>query len=382
MKYRKMGALPIEVSALGFGCMRLPSTDGKPISKNIDIPEAISMIRGAVDAGVNYLDTAYMYHGGESERVLGRALKDGYRSRTYIASKSPMTIVKNAADYNRILDEQLKKLDVDYIDFYLFHAVWDEAWETIKREDLIYQAERARDAGKIRYIGFSFHDKYKVFEDIINGYSWDMCQIQYNYMNTDYQAGEKGLKLAASKNIGVVVMEPLLGGKLANPPKEVIELLKSEGYTGTGAELALSWLWNQGEVSLLLSGMSTPGQVSQNLSYADKSNIDMLSEKELELIEKVKKIYEKRTSIPCTGCSYCTPCPNEVAIPRIFKLYSDAIMYDYFDESRRIYNNFIEEKSRADKCIGCKICEEKCPQHIKISGLMPDISKKLLFQHK
>jgi len=379
MNYRKMGKLPVNVSALGFGCMRLPSTDGKPISKNIDIPLATSMIRDAIDSGVNYLDTAYMYHEGESERFLASVLKDGYREKVYLTSKAPMMTIKTKDDFNRILDEQLKKLDTDHLDFYLFHALAKDPWEIVKREDLIYEMERARDAGKIKYIGFSFHDSYAVFEDIINSYNWDLCQIQYNYMNTDYQAGTKGLKLAASKGIGVVIMEPLLGGRLANPPREVSELLKADGYDGTAADLALSWLWDQPEVSLLLSGMSSPEQVKQNMAIASKSSPNMFTDKEYALIDKVKEIYKNRTAIPCTGCSYCVPCPNEVAIPRMFKLYSDAVMYDYFDEAKRVYNTFYEKKVLADNCIGCKICEDKCPQHIKISELMPVISKKLSY---
>ncbi len=375
MQYRKMGKLDWKPSALGFGCMRFPTNDTASTSANINEDKTVSLIRHAIDNGVNYVDTAYLYHFGKSEVVLGKALKDGYRDKVKIADKAPMAIITSAEQYDKILDEQLKRLDVDFIDFYLFHAVNAKTWEIMKNEDLFARAEAAQKAGKIGHICFSFHDEYSVFEDMINSYDkWAACQIQYNFMDADYQAGMKGLKLAASKDIGVVIMEPLRGGKLANPIPQAAELMNKKGYKDTMANLALQWLWNQPEVSLVISGMNEMNQVTQNINSANNSGVGTLTAHELELVSDIKAIYDSRESIPCTGCGYCLPCPESINIPVMMEFYNDAIVYEHSTESQRLYNL---QNQPAKSCIQCRECESKCPQSIKISELMPVINEKL-----
>lgn len=365
------------MSALGFGCMRLPTTDSAPISANVAEAEAIRMIRYAIDNGVNYVDSAYVYHSGKSEVVLGKALRNGYRDKVKVATKAPLMLIKTAEDYDKFLDEQLKRLGVDMIDFYLFHGLSKSSWDKVKNQNLLGRAEAALKAGKIGHIGFSFHDRYEVFEEIVNGYDgWSMCQIQYNFMDTDNQAGTKGLKLAASRGVGVVIMEPLLGGKLANPPQEIRKQLKDSGHTGSSADLAFQWLWDQPEVSVVLSGMSTMDQVIGNIQSANKSGSGSLTGMETDLIEKIRHFYKERTAIPCTGCGYCMPCPNSVNIPTNLKLYNDGAMYGSFNEPKRIYHLFLQPEQRAENCMQCKACEEKCPQKIPISEWMLKVQEK------
>jgi predicted aldo/keto reductase-like oxidoreductase len=378
MQYRNFGKLDWQVSALGFGCMRLPTTDSAPISPNVAEEDAIRMIRYAIDQGVNYVDSAYVYHSGKSEVVLGKALGDGYRHKVKVATKSPIWLITKAEEYDKFLDEQLQRLGTDTIDFYLFHGLDKSSWDLVKKQGLLGRAEAAQKAGKIGHIGFSFHDRYEVFEEILNGYDgWSMCLMQYNYMDTDNQAGTKGLKLAASLGIGVVVMEPLLGGKLADPPQEIRKQLRDAGYAGSTADLALRWLWDQPEVSVVLSGMSTMDQVIGNIQSASRSGIGSLTETEADLIEKMKRFYQARIAIPCTNCGYCMPCPNSVDIPRNLKLYNDGVMYGSFAEEKRIYNLFLEPEQRAANCIQCKACEEKCPQKIPISEWMLKVKENL-----
>lgn len=258
MQYRNFGKLDFKVSALGFGCMRLPVTDGNRMSANIVEDEAIAMIRRAIDGGVNYCDTAYPYHSGASEILLGKALRDGYRERVRIATKLPVWQVEKPEDFDTLLNEQLHKLQTDHIDFYLLHSLNQHRWRNIVlKHGLLEKAKAALAEGHIRHLGFSMHDTYEVFEEIVNGSDlFDFCQIQYNYMDTENQAGTRGLKLAAAKGLAVVVMEPLLGGRLADPPQPVLDLMAAQTVQRSAAEWALQWLWDQPEVSVVLSGMS------------------------------------------------------------------------------------------------------------------------------
>lgn len=371
MQYRRFGSLDWQASALGFGCMRLPTVDGKALSGNIDEAESIQMIRFAIDRGVNYVDTAYPYHEKNSEIVTGKALKDGYRGKVRLATKSPVWSIKKTEDFDLFLNEQLKKLQTDYIDFYLFHGLDKKRWDNVViKMNLLEKAESAQRDGKIGYIGFSFHDRYDVFQEIIDGYNgWTFCQIQYNYMNTEHQAGARGLRYAASKGLAVVIMEPLLGGRLANPPAPVLNVFKKTGKTPVDS--ALQWVWNQPEVSLLLSGMHTMRQVEENIASADTSGINAMGPEELAVIGRARDKYKDMTLIPCTRCGYCLPCPNEVNIPRIIKLFNDGFTYGDVETSRGIYANYMAEASRAGSCVQCKACEEKCPQKISISEWMP-----------
>ena len=375
MQYRKFGKLDWQASILGYGCMRLPTDENDPNSPNITEKEAFRLIHHAIDNGVNYLDSGYRYHSGMSEIVLGKALKGGYREKAKIATKCPMPAVKTADDYDRLLDEQLKKLDVEMIDFYLFHGLSKDSWDLVLEQDVLARAEAAKKAGKIGYIGFSSHEDNENFEEIIMGYdNWAMCQVQYNFLDDEYQAGRKGVELAASRGIAVVAMEPLRGGKLGTPIKEVADLLNERGYTGKMADLAFRWVWNQPEVAIALSGMTTMSQVEENLATAEIARPHMLREDELSLIREIKAIYAGRPGIPCTSCSYCMPCPNGVHIPKALKFYNEGLIFDYYEEPRRLYALF---DGNADACIQCKECEPKCPQSIPISDLMPEIDRVL-----
>ena len=370
MQYRKFGKLDWNVSVLGFGCMRLPVLGGD--FANINEPEAIKMIRYAIDQGVNYVDTAYPYHRGNSEIVTGKALQNGYREKVKLATKLPIWMVKEADDFDKCLNEQLGKLQTDYIDFYLFHGIDKQKWENvIQKFDLLAKAEAAKKDGRIKYIGFSFHDKFDSFKQIIDGYDkWDFCQIQFNYMGIEFQAGEKGLKYAASKGIPVVVMEPLLGGKLANMPEPILDILRSNGIERSPVDLALQWLWNKPEVTVVLSGMSSMEQVKENLASAGKAEINSISDAELKTVDLVREAYLQRILISCTKCGYCMPCPNGVDIPGCFDLYNNGYMYNNAAISRNIYTMWFPEPKRASACIQCKECEKKCPQSIAISEWM------------
>lgn len=365
MQYRKFGNTGVKVSALGFGCMRLPlNPDG-----TVDEPEAVSIIRHAVDQGVNYIDTAYPYHQETSENIVGRALKDGYREKVYLATKSPMWKLEKEEDFDEILEEQLRKLQTDHIDFYLLHALNKERFEQkVKGFHLIDHMMKAREEGKIKYLGFSFHDDVDTFKKIIDYTDqWDFCQIQYNYINTDSQAGDEGIRYAAEKGLGVIVMEPLLGGRLASLSGHVAECLPPEK---TAVEHALDFVWDKKEVSLLLSGMSARQQVLDNLVYADRSSVGMLSEAERAAYIKAKEVYDKMSMVACTACAYCMPCPFGLNIPELFKAYNLYGLVGKGD-AQAAYDS---QEVRSDQCRACHKCEQVCPQGIKVSSVMKEIA--------
>jgi uncharacterized protein len=375
MQYRKLGSLGPMVSALGFGCMRLPTVDGIPQSPNIDEAETIRMIRHAVDEGVNYVDTAYPYHSGKSEVVTGQALRDGYRDKVILATKSPIWLIEKPADFDKYLAEQLARLQTDRIDFYLFHGLGTERWEgAVLKHNLIERAEAAVKDGRIGHIGFSFHDVPEAFKRLVDGYDgWDFCQIQYNYMDTENQAGTAGLKYAASKGLAVIVMEPLLGGRLAVPPPAAADVFRASARGWSPAEWALQWLWDQTEVSTVLSGMKAMTEVEENLGAAGRSAPGTLEAGDREVIERARKVLLERASIPCTRCGYCQPCPSGVDIPRNFELYNECVIYDDPAIPRLWYTRFLEDGEKACACTACRACEEKCPQGIAISELMPEV---------
>jgi predicted aldo/keto reductase-like oxidoreductase len=375
MKYRKFGRLDWETSVLGFGCMRFPTSDGNPFGGKIVEDEATRMVRHAIDSGVNYIDTAYPYHEGRSEVLLSKALGNGYRERVKLATKSPVWLVKERDDFGKYLDEQLERLQTDHVDFYLLHGLTSKSWrETVLAHDLIGAAEEALGDGRIRHLGFSFHDDNEAFREIVDGYDrWTFCQIQYNYMDTENQAGTDGLRYAASKGLAVVVMEPLLGGRLSNPPAPVKEVLARSGEGRTPSELALQWIWDQPEVTLLLSGMTTMAQVDENLGSARRSGVGSLSKADFDLVEEVRRTYESLVPIRCTKCGYCMPCPNGVDIPENFDLFNGGFIHEDVGRSRNSYSKFMKEEARASACIQCGECEEKCPQKLSISELMPEV---------
>jgi uncharacterized protein len=356
MKYRKFGDLGFDVSALGLGCMRFPKTkDGK-----IDEPKSIEMMRFAIDNGINYFDTAYVY--GDSELVVGKGLKDGYREKIKLATKIPPNRFE---DFDVCLDEQLKRLQVDYIDFYLLHNMNEGSWKKAKDNNLLEALDKAKKDGRIKFAAFSFHDKFSVFKEIVDSYDWDMCQIQLNYLDENFQAGLEGLKYAASKGIPVVIMEPLKGGSLVdNIPEEVKKIFDSVGKSLV--YWAFKWLYNFPEATTILSGMSNMNQLKENIEIFDEAEAGSMSEEELEVIEKVKEVYKGKSKVGCTGCNYCMPCPSGVAIPRIFKIYNDVGIGGSIDYAKNVYGNLVETKSDASQCTECGKCEEACPQNLTI----------------
>jgi hypothetical protein len=379
MQYRNFGKLDWKASALGFGCMRLPTSDGGRLSPNILEAEAVRMIRHAIDGGVNYVDTAYPYHGGQSEVVVGKALMGGYREKVKLATKLPVWMVTSTADFDKLLGEQLQKLQTGHIDFYLLHALNRSRWhDIILKHNLLDKAAAALADGRIRHLGFSFHDDYESFEEIVNGSElWSFCQIQYNYMDTENQAGTRGLTLAAGKGLAVVVMEPLLGGRLVDPPKDVRETMEGSAVQRSPAEWALQWLWDQPEVSVVLSGMSSTAQVEENLRFAEASRIRAFSNAEQALIARVREQYRARTVVPCNRCDYCMPCPNGVDIPGNFDYFNYAHLFDDTEGARFRYSVFLPAEQRASACIACGTCEELCPQKIAISEWMPKVAALL-----
>lgn len=364
MKYRKFTKDELQVSQLGFGCMRFPVLDGD--NSRIDVKPAMKMIRHAIDNGVNYIDTAYVYHGDTSESFLKGALADGYRDRVYLATKSPVWMAETYEHFWEKLDEQLERLGTDHIDFYLLHALSKKRWDQILTIDVLRFLDEAKKSGKIRYAGFSFHDEREVFQEIIDSYDWDFCQIQLNYMDTDYQAGIKGLEYAHAKGISVVIMEPVKGGKLAYPPKKVQEIFHKQNASLTPAAWALSYIWNRPEVSVVLSGMSTLAQVEENLRTADHAAPGTLSEADLQAVADATAYLKERVQVGCTSCEYCMPCPYGVNIPGVFEHFNNAFVYDLVEENRSEYRKRIEKEQDASHCVECGRCESLCPQFLPI----------------
>ncbi|MGA7728832.1 MAG: aldo/keto reductase [Dehalococcoidales bacterium] len=366
MKYRKFGKLDWQVSALGFGAMRLPILN-EDYAK-IDEAQAIPMIRYAVDHGVNYIDSAWGYHRGFSEVVVEKALWDGYREKVKVATKLPCPDVQTAADFDRLLNEQLGRLN-SKIDFYLLHGLNKMQWAKVRDLGVMKWAERQQADGRIGHLGFSFHDNFDAFKEIIDAYdNWTLAQIQYNFMDEQNQAGTKGLEYAHKKGLAVVVMEPIRGGRLARPPEKVVKLWQSAPVQRTPAEWALRWVWNHPEVSTVLSGMGSMQQVAENVATAEHSQPHNLTADEVALVGRVKDAYFS-DAVACTGCRYCMPCPNDVDIPRVFNLYNDAVIYGDAARPRRDYGRMKPEQ-RADNCTKCEQCVEKCPQQLAIPELL------------
>jgi hypothetical protein len=367
MKYRKFGKLDWKVSALGFGAMRLPVLNND--FGNVNQPEVIRMMRYAFDHGVNYVDSAYGYHHGTSDIVIGKALEDGYREKVRIATKLPCHEVNSSEDFDRCLNEQLKRLQTNSIDFYLLHHLNKLTWSKMRNLGVLKWADGAIADGRISYFGFSFHDNFEVLREIINSYdNWTVCQIQYNYMDENFQAGTRGLEYAHKKGLAVVVMEPIKGGRITVFPEQVGKLWTNAPVQRTPAEWALRWVWNHQEVTLALSGMSTMQQVIENIATAEHSEPYNLTADEVALMGRVRDAYRSLSPVSCTACRYCIPCPNGVDIPRIFEFYNEGMIFRDAARWRKMYSNqnMIKEEQRADKCIKCEQCVEKCPQKLPI----------------
>ncbi len=368
---REMGKTGEKVSALGFGCMRLPTRD----DQSIDVDEATRMLRFAIDNGVDYVDTAWGYHNGQSEPFVGSALQDGYRDKVNLASKLPSWLIKSREDMDYYLNEQLRRLRTDVIDFYLIHALNRRYWKNLKEHDIFEFMDSALASGRIRHIGFSFHDTLDVFKEIIDSYGWEFCQIQYNFVDTEHQAGLEGLKYAADKGIGVAVMEPLRGGKLAtNVRDDILSIWTSSGIDRTPAAWALRWVWNDPDVGVVLSGMSTMDQVRENIETAREASPNSMSSSELAIVDRVREEYKKRIKVSCTGCSYCMPCPSGVAIPTCFDFFNDAYMFDSIEDHKKAYLRSVKKENRASLCVECGRCEELCPQNIPIIEQLKEVS--------
>ncbi|MDO4545439.1 MAG: aldo/keto reductase [Bacillota bacterium] len=367
MQYRTFKKIDEKVSLLGMGAMRLPlNEDG-----SVDEVASVGIIRSAIDAGVNYVDTAYGYHDGQSEVVVGKALQDGYREKVLLADKMPIWLAKDPDAMKEIFYTQLERLQTDCIDMYLVHNITVPIWKRCKKFGLMPFLEEMRDAGKIRYIGFSFHDSPDFFKEVLEDYPWDFCQIQLNYMDKNHQAGVAGLKYAAEKGLGVVIMEPLKGGRLTDAvPPTVQELWDGAHVKRTPAQWAFKWLANMPEVTVMLSGMSSMDQLEKNIEILSDENVSELTDSERALIDRVSDEYNRLIRYSCTGCKYCLPCPKRLDIPKIIGYYNDWNVYQQNPSTKWEYSTWIDKGYHASDCIGCGACEKKCPQSLKITEAM------------
>ena len=371
MEKRKLEKLGIETSLLGFGCMRFPTMpDGK-----IDEAEAEKMLDKAIASGVNYIDTAYPYHNGESEPLVGRVLKKYDRSSFYLATKLPLWAVKSVDDAKRIFEEQLQRLQTDYIDFYLLHAVNKEKWEDMKALGVVDYCARLKEEGKIRYYGFSFHDDYEVFDEIIHYRDWDFCQIQYNYMDTQEQAGDKGYALAESLGIPLVIMEPIKGGSLANFSDDINAKFREMDPDKSIASYALRWVGSHPNVKVILSGMSTMKQVEDNLKTFNEFTV--LSEEEQKKMEGIVEEMRSRVQNGCTGCRYCMPCPMGVDIPDNFSIWNRLGMFQQPEAVKKQWTECFPDNEKALHCVRCGKCETVCPQKLPIRASLARLQEEL-----
>jgi predicted aldo/keto reductase-like oxidoreductase len=378
MLYRKVPKNGDELSILGFGCMRLAVRDGK-----IDEERATRQVRYAIDHGVNYIDTAWPYHMGESEPFLGRALADGYREKIKLATKLPSWTIKSREDMDSILNAQLERLKTDHIDYYLVHGLVGLLWDKMEKLEVLDFLDRTKADGRIINAGFSFHGTVDDFKRIVDAYPWTFCQIQYNFLDEKNQAGTEGLEYAASKDLGIIIMEPLRGGKLTNPvPSEVQEIWNEAPLKRTPAEWALRWIWNRPEVTVVLSGMNEESHIEENMKIADEAYPNSLTGAELQLVKKVEQKYRKLMKTGCTGCRYCLPCPSGVDIPSCFEIYDNFYLSGNESEAKLMYaakpGGIIrgDVPGYASQCVQCGQCVEKCPQHLDIPSLLEAVKEK------
>ncbi len=376
MQYREMKHSGDRLSVLGYGCMRLPEKGGR-----IDEERATRQIRSAIDRGVNYVDTAMPYHMGTSEPFLGRALADGYRQRVKLATKMPHWNVHAREDMDKFLSVQMDNLRTDRIDYYLIHNVQPPAWKKLKDlgvEEFIQAAVRD---GKIGHIGFSSHGGRADFKAIVDDYPWEFCQLQINYLDRDSQAGLEGMRYAASKGLGVVVMEPLRGGVLAKKPAPKVQAVWDEAVERrTPAEWGLRWVWNHPEVTVVLSGMNEEAHIEENLRTAEAGIPGSLTPKELDIVDRAGAAYRQSLKVGCTGCRYCMPCPSGVQIPVCFEVYNNAFSgvkgvvpprLDYMLTLGGLFTG--AAAGYASQCTKCGRCVKKCPQNIAIPDRLEEI---------
>ncbi len=371
MEYRKMENIDVKTSLLGFGCMRFPTNPDRSINEE----ETLAMVDKAYQAGVNYYDTAYPYHDGKSEVMIGKALARYPRESFYLATKLPVWAVEKKEDVGKYFKEQLERLNMEYVDFYLLHALDKERWEKIKKVGMLEYCEKLRAEGKIRYLGFSFHDDYEAFEEIITSYKWDFCQIQLNYMDKDEQATTKGVALAEKLGIPLVIMEPVKGGSLASLPEDITALFKEERPDDSTTSWALRYVGSFPNVKVILSGMSDMEHVEDNLKTFNK--FEVLSDKEQEIVDQVAKTLHSRVQNGCTGCRYCMPCPAGVNIPGCFGIWNEYHVYQNVKKTTYKWTRDIKEEERAKNCIKCGKCEKVCPQKINIREDLERVQREL-----
>jgi predicted aldo/keto reductase-like oxidoreductase len=383
MLYRPFGRTGERVSILGFGCMRLPVVEGR--HQDIDVPLATKMLHYAIDHGVNYVDTAFPYHSavfgdtpGASEPFVGQALAGGYRDKVLVATKQPVWLVKSRKDMGEILAGQLERLRTECIDCYLLHSLNGAEFERLAGLGVLEFLDQVKADGRIRFAGFSFHDENAAFAPIVDAYDWDFCQIQYNFMDLDYQAGAAGLAYAADRGLAVVVMEPLKGGRLAGPvPPSVQTLWDSAPTSRTPAAWALRFVWDDSRVSVVLSGMSDMEQVVENVEVASEGYPASLSAAEVATIGKVQEAYKARTVVDCTGCRYCMPCPAGIDIPMLFDALNNASLFDALEGERAEYRMHVGagHTAPASACTECGQCVEACPQQLDVTREMASVAK-------
>ena len=366
--------------------MRLPLL---PNSEEIDKEKTRELVKLAINQGINYFDTAYPYHNGNSETVFGEIVKEeNLRDKIYIADKMPVWNVEKEEDFYKILDEQLKKLQTSYIDFYLLHALNKDSWEKVKKLNGLTFLEKAKAEGKIKHIGFSFHDNLETFKKIVDEYeNFEFCQIQYNYIDEDTEKrpqnpGWQGLKYAGKKELGVIVMEPLRGGLLANPPVGVRNIFANAEVPRLPSEWAFRFVWENQEVVTALSGMNSEDQVLVNAAVASTAFPNSMPNAQIEVIKKAQAWFDSKIKVPCTGCRYCVPCPKGVSIPEIFDHYNTASMRGLLEETGKTfltdYKKLVEENHGANQCVNCGACAKLCPQHISIPEMLKEAHNSLM----
>ena len=377
MQYRKIPKTGDKLSVLGFGCMRLPEKRGK-----IDEKRAETQLFSAIEQGVNYIDTAIPYHMGASEPFLGKVLQGEYRKKVKLATKLPPWYVHDPTDMDKLFNSQLENLRTDYIDYYLLHALDGDSFKKMEEMGVLDFLERLKSQGRIRNAGFSFHGRKKDFKKIVDAYDWEFCQIQYNYLDTQNQAGTKGLEYAAKKELGIIIMEPLRGGNLGKKsPKQVQALWDAADVKRVPVQWSLEWIWNHPQVTVILSGMNEEAHIEQNIQMAGNALPNRMSKKDLELVDGAQKVYRKLMKAGCTGCRYCMPCPAGVNIPACFEFYNNLHVFDDKANARLFYlaqcgGLFSGKPALASLCEECGECEKACPQNLPIMDLLKDVSQE------
>lgn len=378
MLYRTVPKTGDSLSILGFGCMRLPGTR----TGGVDEERAIRQIRHAIDSGVNYLDTAPIYHFGKSEQVLAKALAGGYREKVRIATKLPHWEVYERSDMDRILSTQLKIFGTDHIDYYLLHSLGKASFEKLKGLGVLEFLDAAKKDGRIKNAGFSFHGGLAAFKEIVDAYGWQFCQIQYNYLDEKNQAGTEGLQYAAGKGLAVMIMEPLRGGNLAGRvPDPVKAIWGVSPVKRSPAEWGLRWVWNHPEVTVVLSGMNDEAHIDENIRLAGDANAGSLTPEEIVLVGRARDTYRRLMKVGCTGCGYCMPCPAGVDIPGCFADYNNYALFPHDGSAKFQYigrhGGLMGEKSSAGLCRQCGKCAKACPQHLPVPALLKDVSREM-----